>query len=503
MRQVRGAVVAGAVLLLSAGAAMAEGTLRIGLAEDPDALDPTLARTFVGRIVFASLCDKLFDVGPNLEIVPQLATAYSWAPDNKALTLTLRQGVLFQDGEPMDAAAVKFSLERHLTFPGSNRKGEISAVSAVDVIDDHTVRLSLATPFAPLLAQLTDRAGMILAPKATAAAGEGFAAHPVCAGPFKFTERVAQDRIVLDRFQQYWDKDRIHLDRIVFLPIPDAAVRLANLQSGGLDLIERLAPSDLAQVKGDAAIKTAAIIELGYQTITLNVGKGARAKNPLGQEQRLREALDLAIDREALNQVVFDGQFEPGNQWVPPNSPYYDKDLPVPKRDLAKAKALVQQAGNGAVSVDFMVPNDTQQMQVAEVIQAMAKEAGITLNIHATEFASSLNLADKGDYQAFLFAWSGRSDPDGNLYNFLACKGPLNYSGYCDATVDAEITGGRAVADPHERAGHYAVVAQHVLSDRPVLYLYHRRWIYAFSRRLAGFAPNADGLIRPQGLSLP
>src|SRR5215470_1592363 len=228
-------------------AAASAQTLRIGLGEDPDILDPTLARTYVGRIVFAALCDKLVDIGPELEIVPQLATEWQWTDGNKGLVVKLRTGVKFQDGEPLDAAAVKFNIERHLSMPGSNRKGEISAVTGVEIIDDHTVKLVLAAPFAPLLAQLTDRAGMMVSPKAVQAAGENFGSHPVCAGPFKFVERVAQDRIVLERFADYWNKDNIKLDRIVYLPIPDSTVRLANLRSGGLDLIE-IAATDLDTV---------------------------------------------------------------------------------------------------------------------------------------------------------------------------------------------------------------------------------------------------------------
>jgi len=162
-------ILAAATLLgfaLLAGTALAQTTLRIGLAEDPDILDPTLARTFVGRIVFAAMCDKLVDISPGLEVVPQLATEWHWVDDNKGLLMTLRRGVTFQDGEKMDAAAVKFSLERHLTMPGSNRKAEISALKSVEIVDDHTVKLVLDKPFAPLLAQLTDRAGMIVSPKA-------------------------------------------------------------------------------------------------------------------------------------------------------------------------------------------------------------------------------------------------------------------------------------------------------------------------------------------------
>jgi peptide/nickel transport system substrate-binding protein len=137
-------------------------TLRFGLAEDPDVLDPTLARTFVGRIVFSALCDKLFDIDENLNIVPQLATSYQWSADSKALTLKIRQGVTFHDGEKLDAAAVKFNIERHKNMPGSNRKGELAPVASVDVVDPYTVRLNLSAPFAPLLAQLADRAGMMV-----------------------------------------------------------------------------------------------------------------------------------------------------------------------------------------------------------------------------------------------------------------------------------------------------------------------------------------------------
>src|SRR5690242_4196108 len=256
-------------------------TLRIGLAEDPDVLDPTLARTFVGRIVFSALCDKLFDIDEKLNIVPQLATAYQWSADSKALTIKLRDGVTFHDGEKLDAAAVKYSLERHKTMAGSNRRGELAPLASVDVVDPMTVRLNLSAPFSPLLAQLADRAGMIVSPKAAQAEGDKFGAKPVCAGPFKFVERVAQDRIVLERYANYWNKGAVHFDRIVYLPIPDSTVRLANLRSGQLDFVERLAASDVPQVKSDARFRIAKITEIGYQGITINVGKSDLAqKNP-------------------------------------------------------------------------------------------------------------------------------------------------------------------------------------------------------------------------------
>ena len=199
------------------------------------------ARTYVGRIVFAAFCDKLFDIDEKLNIVPQLALSHETSADGKEVTIKLRPGVKFQDGEPFDAEAAKFSLDRHLTMPGSFRKPELAALDHVDVVDPLTIKLVLKAPYSPLIAQLTDRAGMMVSPKAAKAEGDKFGLHPVCAGPYKFVERVQQDRIVFEKFADYWNKDNVHIDRIVYLPLVDATVRLANLKSGGLDLIERAA----------------------------------------------------------------------------------------------------------------------------------------------------------------------------------------------------------------------------------------------------------------------
>ncbi|HET9471157.1 MAG TPA: ABC transporter substrate-binding protein, partial [Usitatibacter sp.] len=353
--------------LVCAPAAIAQ-TLRIGLAEDPDVLDPTLARTFVGRIVFAGLCDKLVDVDEKLNIVPQLATSWQWGPDQKSLTMKIRQGVTFHDGEKLDGAAVKFNIERHKTMPGSNRRGELAPVSSVDVVDPYTVRFNLSAPFAPLLAQLADRAGMMVSPKAAKAEGEKFGAHPVCSGPFKFAERVAQDRIVLERFPNYWNKAAIHFDKVVYQPIIDPTVRLANLKSGQLDFIERVNPSDMPALKGEAKLKAAKIVEIGYQGIDINIGKSEEAqKTALGKDPRVREALELSLDREAIVQVAMDGEALAGNQWVAPTNPWYVKSEPVPKRNLERAKALLREAGVTNPSFTLLTPTTADAQRLAQV----------------------------------------------------------------------------------------------------------------------------------------
>jgi peptide/nickel transport system substrate-binding protein len=488
----------GSMLIAEAAAAQ---TLRIGLAEDPDVLDPTLSRTFVSGVVRAALCDKLFDIGMELEIVPQLATKWEWTDDKKGLVINLRAGVKFHDGEPFDAAAVKYSIERHLTMPGSTRKRDISAISGVEIIDNHTAKLVLSAPFAPLLAQLAGPAGTIISPKTARAAGETFGSQPVCAGPFKFVERVAQDRIVVERFADYWDNDKIKIDRIVYLPIPDSTVRLANLQSGGLDLTQ-VAATDLDTVRKDPGLKLAAVNGIGYSGISINAANGERSTLPLGRDARVRQALELSIDREALNQVVFNGENQPGNQWVSPTNPYYIKEFPIPSRDVAKAKTLLAAASAPNPIITLTATNNPVVLQTAQVIQAMAKESGFDIRIQAAEFASALQLAAKGDFEAFLLGWTGRIDPDGNIYNLVTCNSPFNDGHYCNPEVDRELDAARMVDARAERLAHYRIVAEHILKDLPIVYLYHGKWLYAASARLSGFVPYPDGLIRPQGLQM-
>lgn len=496
-------VLSAAALAASLATAQAASTLRVGLAEDPDVLDPTQARTYVGRIVFASLCDKLFDIDAKLNPVPQLALSHETSADGKAVTIKLRPGVKFHDGEPLDAEAAKYSLERHMTMQGSFRRSELSQVEKVEVVDPLTIRIVLKAPFSPLVAQLTDRAGMMLSPKAAKEMGDKFGQKPVCAGPFKFVERVQQDRIVVEKFADYWDRDRVKIDRIEYRPITDSTVRLANLKSGQLDVIERALATDIKEIRATQGLKLATAMELGYQGITLNIGKGDAAKTPFGSDARVRQAFEAAIDREALTQVVFNGEFKPGNQWISPQNPFYQETLPVPPRDLAKAKKLLAEAGvKTPVTVDLMTPNNPETRQVAEVIQAMTGEAGFDVKIRVTEFATSLKEAEAGNFQAYMLAWSGRTDPDGNIMNFAFTGAPNNYSFYANKDVDGWLTEARTVNDLAARRAAYLKATKQMLTDLPVIYLYHRLVIIAHRDAVEGYTQMPDGLVRVVGVSV-
>jgi peptide/nickel transport system substrate-binding protein len=485
--------------LLATTAASAQ-TLRIGLNEDPDVLDPHRARTFVGRIVFTSLCNKLVDITPELKFAPELATEWSWSDDGKALTFKLRPGVTFHDGEKMDAAAVKANIDRARTLPDSLRKSELTSVESVDVVDDLTVKINLSRPDATLLSQLSDRAGMILSPKAFASAD--FGQKPVCSGPYKFVERVQNDRIILEKFKEYWNAQNYNFERVIFQPIPDTTVRLANLQSGNLDLVERLAPSDVAAVKGNSKLVLAPVTGIGYQGLTINTNNGERSKTPLGQDKRVRQALELSIDRDVINEVVGQGIFPPAGQPFPQASPYNNPKYAATKRDVEKAKQLLKQAGVDRVKFELTFGTSTTTQQIAEIIQAMAAETGFDITLRPTEFAAMQKEAQAGNFDVNVIGWSGRVDPDGNIHPFVSCKGALNDGRYCNAEVDKLLNEARSTNDEAKRKQLYDTAQAILKDDLPIIYTYYQPWPFAYATKLQGFKPYPDGMIRLKDVKL-
>jgi len=261
--------------------------------------------------------------------------------------------------------------------------------------------------------------------------------------------------------------------------------------------------SDVPQLKTDSRFKVAKITEIGYQGITINVGKSDLAqKNPLGKDPRVREAFELALDRDGIVQVGMDGEADVGNQWVAPSNPYYAQNVPIPKRNVARAKELLREAGITNPSFTLVTPTTSDAQKIAQVVQAMAKEAGFDVKLQATEFATSLDMADKGQFEAYVLAWSGRADPDGNLFSFDGCKQPLNYAGYCKPEVDELLNRSRTTLEPAERKKVFEQIAAIVLKDRPIVYLFHRHWLWAHTAKLSGLRMIPDGLVRVQGLRM-
>ena len=491
-----------AALLMAAwlgGAAQAQ-TLTIALREDPDILDPTLGSAYVSRVVYAAMCDKLIDLDAGLNLVPQLATSWAWE-DPLHLVLHLRPGVVFHDGEPFNAEAVRYKLTRDMTLKGSMRAGEVNSIGGIEVVDPLTVRLVLRSPNAPLLAQLADRAGIMISPKAAEAMGAAFGTHPVCAGPYQFEERVAQDSITLRRFPAYWDAASYHFDRVVYRPMPSSSVRLANLRAGAVDLVEYVLPGDVDAVRADPRLQVAIGDGLAYTGINFNLANGPAADTALGRDRRVRQAFEAALDRGVISQVVYGGLFTPTAQANTQGSPGWVPTVQPPPRDLDRARALLRQAGvTLPVPVTLTLANSPDVQQAAEVIQAMAAEAGFEMKLQVTEFATALQAGYSGNFQAFLIGWSGRSDPDGNTWQLLHTGGTFNYGHWSNPAADAAMDQARATSDPEERRALYAKLWAAERDDMPLVYLYIAKNIVGLKRSLTGFVQVPDGLIRLRGL---
>ncbi|GLW10253.1 ABC transporter substrate-binding protein [Microtetraspora sp. NBRC 13810] len=481
------------------------GTVTVGLSADPGSLDPSSATTFYSRQVFVNLCQKLYDIDEKSTLVPQLASAMpEVSDDGKTMTIKLRTGVKFNDGTPFDAAAVKKSLDRHRTWEKSTRASELAQVKSVDVVDPETVKLELAQPYTPLTSLLADRSGMIMSPKALDAEGDDFGTNPVCVGPFKYTSRTSGSEIVLDKSADFYDADKVNLDKIIYKIIVDPNVRAANLKSGDVQVADSLATTTVAGVQNDPNLKVVSGGGLGYYGFSVNIGNvsGSTEKygpvdSPLGKSPELREAFELSLDREAINKTVYNGLHQPDCFPIPLDSPYRSASLTCPKRDVAKAKQLVAASGvQTPIPVTLTAPNDATNQRLAEVIQQMVKETGFNVSVQTAEFVSTLEQGNAGDFQVLLNGWSGRIDPDGNLNNMINTGGSNNYGGISDPVIDDSLKAAAAASDPAERSDLYAKALQKAAELRGFIYLYHNKYYLGMNKSIAGVDYYEDALPR-------
>jgi peptide/nickel transport system substrate-binding protein len=486
------------------------GTLTVALSDEPDALDPTTARTLVGRSVFTSICEKLYDVDQKLQVVPQLAASLpQFSSDGLTVTIKLRSGVKFADGTTMDATAVKASLDRDMTLDGSARASELSSVDSVSVADPSTVTIKLKQPFTPLTAILADRSGMVMSPTALQSEGKNFGAHPVCVGPFKFQDRVAQDRIEVVKDPNYYDASKVHLDKIIYKIIADSTTRFNNLQSGDVQVYDAVAATDVDALQADSKLQLLTSDSLGYQGITVNignvdgVGKPGRAlpakfAGPLSTSAQVRQAFEMSLDRDAINKVVFRGKFSPACGPISPASPFSTPAAQAcAKHDPAAAKALLAQAGvSTPVKVSMIIGNTPDAERLGQAIQAQAKDGGFDVQLVPTEFAASLDQTDAGQYQMFQIGWSGRVDPDGNIANFVSTRGSQNNDGYTNSTVDGLLEQARSQSDVGARAQIYGQVITQLQKDLPIIYLYRQKNFTGVSKTVVGVQVFGDGLLR-------
>jgi len=475
------------------------GTLYVALEAEPPELDPNLSSAYVDRQVMASLYDKLVDIDEEGEIVPMLAKSYEESDDDLVYTFHLREGIKFQDGTPFNAEAVKYNLDRYQE-EDSVRSTEVELIESVEVVDPMTVRVTLSEPFAPFLAVLTDRAGIMASPKAIEKNNGRISKDPVGTGPFKFVERVRGDHITVEKNPDYWREGLPKIDKIEYRGIEDENVQYQNLQSGELDVIDSIPVVEFKELQESGDYNVSIEQGLGFQGVWLNVTQ------PPFDNKQLRQAVYRLVDREAIVKAVLrDVGGEAGNSPFSEQSwAYSEESDQYPERSVEEAKALLEEAGKPD-GFSFTLKTDPTPLnqQIGQVIQNNLKPAGIDVKLEQEEFGTLLDDSTNGNFQALYLGWSGRIDPDLNIYDFMVTNGDFNDSGYSNPEVDKLLNEARTTSDRDRRKELYGQVMEILHEDVPYVYLFHNNQTtdFAMQPTVQGFKPYPDGILRLAGVS--
>ena len=470
--------------------AWAEGqTLTVGIQSDPVTLDPALMASYFEVAVQFNLHEPLVNLTADLTVEAGLASFVR--RDAQTYDFALRPGLTFHDGSPIDAVAAKFNLDRLLDpATASPRRSELAPVDSVELTGPLTFTIHLQTPYAPLLQVLALRAGMLVSPTALAALGQDFAFQAVGAGPYRVVSWTKNSDLVLERFDGYW-RGPSALQRIVFRPIPDEAVRLANLKAGTVQLIDGVPPQAVAALKDDPGITLKHQPGLGFSAFSFNTRK------PPFNDLRLRQAFARAVDPDVVLKVAYFGQGRVADGAVPPSVAWAHRAaLHAPSSDQATgAKPLADVGIALPVPVTLTVTNRPLHVRVAEVIQAQAQAAGFAVTIAQVDPTSLITVLRKGEFDLCFSPWSGRSDPDGNMFGHFTKEGPQNFSGYDSPEVTLMLQQARAAEDQATRADLYLRAQDRIATDLPLLFLAFPKILQASSTDLF-WHQYSDGAFR-------
>lgn len=486
----------------------AGGTFIFGKGRDATRLDPADTTDGESSIVTEALFDKLVHFqADSTALEPGLATSWEISEDGKSYTFHLRQGVHFHDGTPFDAEAVKINFDRQRK-PLEGQQFEFwqsffePVVDTVTVLDPHTVRVTLKETDATFLSNLAMFSMGIVSPKALDTYGADVARHPVGTGPFRFVTWAPNQKIVLEANPDYWG-GRPYLDKLIFKPIPENAVRLLELEVGAIHGMNGLNPDDTARVEANP--------ELTFlQGPGMNIGYLAmnNDRSPFDQV-KVRQALNHAIDKQALLKAFFaDGRLgEVAKNPMPPMLWGYNDAIQDYSYDPEGAKQLLAEAGYPQGfemelwALPVVRPYMPQGQRVAEAIQSDLAKVGIRARITSYEWGTYLDKLGKGDHQAALIGWIGdNGDPDNFLFNLLGAVnarkgGSTNYAFYRGEKANQLLLRARQVPDLAERTRLYLEAQEVIHRDAPWVPLFHAKQIAAVRSNVRGFSLHPTGKI--------
>ncbi|SDY55648.1 peptide/nickel transport system permease protein/peptide/nickel transport system substrate-binding protein [Saccharopolyspora shandongensis] len=477
--------------LTACGSGAAEGGqhLRVAWRSNPSSLDPQRGNSGSDHAILYTMYDTLVSFDPKtLEPAPGLAE--SWNQDDPtALVLHLRPDVRFHDGTPVDAQAVKYNIER-AKGPKSNIKSDVAAVTGVDVLDVRTVRLNLTRPDSSLLLTLADRAGMLVSPTAAEREGDAFERNPVGAGPWKFVEWRYGQLVRVERFLGYWQRGLPHLDSIDFTIMKDGSTAVNALRSGQQDMVFNPPPQDVGLLSAAKGTKVAAGPQLYQLIIYLDLSA------PVFRDRRVREALNLALDREQILKVTQFGQGEPG--WTPLPSDHWafpKSAVPTYPHDPDRARRLLAEAGHAdGLRFPLLTYPDPVNVRLAEVLKYQLGKVGVQIDLIPTELTqASSEFFNERKYPALLSAWTGRPDPGLTYKLMFTERGYYNAGHVATPGIDEALNAANGTADLAQRSEKLGAVARIVADQSLFVPLIFPDAVAAYREHVQGFEPNLLG----------
>jgi peptide/nickel transport system permease protein/peptide/nickel transport system substrate-binding protein len=496
--------VAGSIGLALAGAAAAQapkkgGTLKVSANANPSSLDPQTGGSGSDHAFLYPIFDTLIDFEPaTLKAIPGLAESWS-NPDPKTLLLNIRPGVTFHDGTPLDAAAVKFNLDRARTDPRSNIKGDLVTVEGVEVTGPQQVAIKLKQPDSALLLILSDRAGMMSSPKAMQELGKDYDRKPVGAGPMKFVSWNDNEKVAYAKNDKYWKTGQPYLDGLEMNVIPEINTALRAVVANQNDFVYFLSPQQKQLVDRAKNLTAVSGPTLYCVIVFLNF-----AKPPLN-DVRVRQALNYATDRESFAKATMAGLSEVATTVLPKAHWAYDPALEnFYKYDPDKAKALLAEAGHkDGLELHLIGYTDQRQQQRQEVLQEQWRKVGIKLRFSTFNIPEgSAAFFAKAEGNGLLSQWTGRPDPS-LTFTLLYGKGSYFNSGREEATpeITASLAASRASADLEDRKKAFSALQRQVLEQALSVPLLFQFELDAHSTKVKGFKPNLLGKPRFDGVS--
>ena len=464
------------------------GTLHVAFQNEWAGLDPQVVSSYSSYQVLFNVVEGLTRYDNDLNLQPALAESWEQSEDGLTWTFHLRQGVMFQNGREMKAEDVKWSFDRLIDpATGAGNAGNVGpADTQIEVVDDYTVTITHSEPVGILPQTLAfNPASGIIAQESLE--DDGTISIPIGTGPFKIAEVDGTTRLVLEKFDDYWQEEYPYLDQVVIEPIPDDTVRETALLGGEVDWVLAIAPQNFASLQENPDIVVDTAPQLSYDYIGMNL-----TRSPF-DDVRVRQAIALAIDRDTLCEAGYFGLCVPIQGPVGPGSPWYFDYQPY-DQDVDRAKQLMADAGYADGFEMELLPTTQygETVRAAQVLQQQLVAIGIDATINAPEWSEWLELEGNFNYDAYICNWNGLIDADQYYYLQHRTGQVFNFTGYSNPDFDELVDAGRAISDFDERYQIYEQADKILVDDAPYIYMYNKEEIRAYAPYVKGFVVRPD-----------